>query len=95
MKKYLFLLFLYSAVCFAQGQRIQKANFPGTISSGTGFVIGQEGYLGMGWNPFETKLFYRYNPTVNSWTPIANFSGPFLGAPVGFSIGNKELPERA
>jgi N-acetylneuraminic acid mutarotase len=57
------------------------------------FSIGTKGYLGTGiyykQGTTYRKDFWEYNPSTDSWTQKANFSGVARGFAVGFSIGTK------
>ncbi|MEO5674237.1 MAG: kelch repeat-containing protein [Chitinophagales bacterium] len=54
----------------------QKADFIGTERfSAVGFTVNNIGYVGTGYdvnNNFNTSDFYSYDPSANSWVPIAS-----------------------
>ena len=72
----------------------QMASLPGSSTrvsacafSGNGF-----GYMGLGWNKFANATalydFYKYDPTINSWSPIAQYPGTNGFNAISFVIGN-------
>ncbi|MBN4071373.1 T9SS type A sorting domain-containing protein [Crocinitomix catalasitica] len=72
----------------------QVADVPGSIRrNAVGFVIGSFGYVGTGNDNaisdfgLELNDFYKYDPSINVWTPIASFPGGGIYAAAGFSIG--------
>lgn len=76
----------------------QKEDFPraGGINNGVGFSIGDFAYVGLGYagvtagNPYgEMNDFYRYNPSNNEWSLLANFPGEARQGAVGFSMDGK------
>ena len=81
MKIFLITLSIIPFILFGQTQWTQKANVPDKLNAATGFSIGNYGYLGLGWNPFAVKNFYKYDTTANSWT----FVNVFPGAAIGYS----------
>ncbi len=83
-----FLTFTFEQL-FAQGVWTQKANYPDSVSGAVGFSIGDKGYLGLGWNPYQTNAFWEYNPSINQWIQKGNFPGIFMGHSVGFTINGK------
>jgi N-acetylneuraminic acid mutarotase len=77
----------------------QKADLPGSARrDAISFVIGNFAFVGSGMDSLSgptgntLKDFWRYNPTTNSWTAIADFPGAG-GAGVyfatGFAVGGK------
>ncbi|MCE3260522.1 MAG: type sorting protein, partial [Bacteroidetes bacterium] len=65
-----------------------KANFPIPRGSATGFSIGNNCYVGTGWNGNILTDFYEYNSITNTWTAKASVPvGRF--AALGLSIGSK------
>ncbi|UHG92690.1 Kelch repeat-containing protein [Spirosoma oryzicola] len=60
-------------------------------SAATGFVIGNFGYVGTGFDASNNRLkdFWAYDQTKNSWAQIADFGGVGRVYAVGFSIGAK------
>lgn len=73
-----------------------KAAFTGPARhSAVGFSVAGSGYVGLGYGGDNTnsltalKDFYKYNPTTNSWTKIAEFPGEARFGAVAFAIGNK------
>src|SRR5688572_28765003 len=91
MRKTLTSLVLLCVTILTNGQIqwIQRANVPDNLGSAVGFAIGSTGYIGLGWNPMAVKNFYKYNPTTNSWSPIAQFPGNNIGYAEGFSINGR------
>ena len=74
---------------------VQKANYPDNsglgIYFGTGFSIGNKGYICCGKkSPSNySKRTYEYNPTANTWTQKANFLGGDRYALTSFTINQK------
>jgi N-acetylneuraminic acid mutarotase len=69
----------------------EKSTYPGTASSlFCGFTLGGMIYAGSGTagSVHATSDFYKYNPTTNVWTPIANLPVARIWA-TAFSIGGK------
>jgi len=77
----------------------QKADMPITAAGkaeAVGFAVGAKGYAGLGYyhdnaTPqalVETRDFWEYNPSNNTWLQKTNFTGNRYGA-VGVSSGNK------
>lgn len=73
-----------------------KADFPedfnagAGITSGVSFVVNNLGYVGLGNTGLNnTKAFYRYTPTTNTWTPIAEFAGAGRIGAVAFVRDNR------
>lgn len=89
MKKSLLLSCLISMASLGQTQWIQKANVPDNLCNAVGFAIGNNGYLGCGWNPMAVKNFYKYNSLTNTWTQIGSFPGNNIGYSEGFAINGK------
>jgi len=62
-----------------------------------GFSLGAKGYAGMGYyhdnaipqTLVETRDFWEYNPTNNTWVQKANFMGSYRYGAVGMGINNK------
>ncbi|HZH97056.1 MAG TPA: hypothetical protein VEY06_14285, partial [Flavisolibacter sp.] len=62
------------------------------------FEINNEWYIGMGansdslsaccGNPLPSKKFYKFNPSMNQWTRLADFPGGHQNFPTCFSIGS-------
>jgi N-acetylneuraminic acid mutarotase len=72
----------------------RKADFGGAGRSyATGFSIGTRGYIGTGYNQpppdNDLKDFWEYDPSADSWTQKADFSGCARIDASGFSIGNR------
>ncbi len=72
----------------------QKATFYGHNRIwGIGFSIGSLGYVGTGDTAGaykgQTKSFWQYNPSTDTWTRLEDFGGTRRGHAIGFSIGNK------
>jgi len=84
--------FLYINMVYAAANTwTQKTDFGGSagIDFGTGFSIGVKGYIGLGYNGSDLQEFWKYDPTANSWTQVASFTGAARASAVGFSIGTK------
>ena len=84
-------VFIYTSV-FSQKSWDQKANFTGTArNSGIAFSLNGKGYLGLGQNSSNSKLydFYEYNPINNTWTKKANYPGGGSFASSSFAINGK------
>ncbi|HKR03150.1 MAG TPA: kelch repeat-containing protein, partial [Bacteroidia bacterium] len=55
----------------------QKANFiGGARQQGVGFAIGSYGYLGTGWSGSTVAGFYKYDPSNDTWSQIADLPTP-------------------
>lgn len=72
----------------------QKANYGGTARANPScFVIGNYAYVGLGTDAYPVfnyrTDFWKYDPSTNSWSQIANFGGTARYDAVGFAIGNK------
>lgn len=74
----------------------QKASFGGTARYGAvGFALNGKGYLGTGMdtsydaNFGHKQDFWEYNPTTDTWTQKADFSGGARYQAVGFTINSK------
>ncbi|MBL0128564.1 MAG: T9SS type A sorting domain-containing protein [Flavobacteriales bacterium] len=67
----------------------QKATVGGGGRSGAvGFSIGSKGYLGTGYDGFNSRDdFWEYDPLSNGWVPKANVPGGSRLQATGFSIG--------
>lgn len=70
------------------------ANFPGCPRAfSTAFVIDGFAFVGTGttltYRNYNTKDFYKYSPSTNSWARIADFAGGERAYVVGFSINGK------
>lgn len=71
----------------------QKADIPCTgdgIQAAFGFVIGNKGYVGTGWNTdgFITGV-WEYNSLTNIWVQKSDFPSISRCSSVGFAINNK------
>ncbi len=85
--RYCLLLCLITTPLFAQRWQ-QAASCPGPTRDGAiTFAIGDKAYFGAG----ESKDFYEYNSTTDTWTKKANIPGVSINREfgIGFSIGNK------
>ncbi|KKQ34173.1 MAG: Kelch repeat type 1-containing protein [Candidatus Nomurabacteria bacterium GW2011_GWB1_37_5] len=89
------------------GTWIQKASLNVPRNQPAAFSISNMGYLGLGWTNYiysggapysPTKEFWRYDPSVNTWTQIPAMSSTQTGGAytvgglynkISFSIGNK------
>ena len=95
MKSKILLLivsFMISINCMvAQDSWTQKANFGGTIRySGSGFSIGNKGYMGTGYGQDGNKNdFWEFDPVTNIWSQKADFSGGARNGAAAFCIGSK------
>lgn len=65
-------------------------------STGVGFSVAGQGYIGMGMQDYDTRRrdLLEYNPETNKWTRKADFpdfgiNGYGRWCPVSFTIGNK------
>lgn len=68
----------------------QKANFPeASIRSSTGFVIGNNIYVGTGDIGGYSNKFWMYDTQNDTWTPKADFGGIARYGAVSFSINGK------
>ncbi len=68
----------------------QKNNFPGAAYVGLVFVINDTAYAGCGLDTlgnYHTD-FWKYNATMDSWTPVAPFIGPARYSAMGFTLNN-------
>jgi len=73
----------------------RKADFAGFgRNEATSFSIGTNGYLGTGFadgvghNPYVND-FWKFDPTKNAWSQLADFGGEGRVWAIGFSIGDK------
>ena len=83
------MLYLTTLSLLAIGQSEWKriANFPEKIVGGFSFTIGNNAYVGGGWDPFENKSFYKYNSKLDQWNKLDDFPGSFNGHPISVSVG--------
>jgi N-acetylneuraminic acid mutarotase len=60
-------------------------------SEAVSFVIGNEVYIGTGWNGLTTRFadFWKYDQVNNSWIQINNMPGLARSSAVAFSVGQK------
>ena len=71
----------------------QVADFGGTARMGcTDFVIGNVAYVGVGTDSYSTGYnfrndFWMYDPSLNTWTQVADFAGDARYSATGFAIG--------
>lgn len=69
------------------------ADFPGTARYGAvAFSINDKGYVGTGYDDYELKDFYRYDPATGTWTEpaeITSYPGAKRRDAVAFVIANK------
>ena len=75
---------------------VQVADFPGTERrNASAFSIGGFGYVGTGMDNADANFgstlsdFWKYDPTTNNWSSIANLPGNGIYFATGFSIGDK------
>ncbi|HEX5168535.1 MAG TPA: kelch repeat-containing protein [Cyclobacteriaceae bacterium] len=78
----------------AQSIWLKKQDFPSQASprrNSVSFSINGMGYVGTGESPSGPVLndFWRYNPTTNSWTQVANFVGQKRHSATSFVLNNK------
>ncbi len=75
----------------AQGVWTQKANVDTVHRSiGTGFSVGNYGYIGLGQNDGQNLSdFWKWNSTTDLWVEISPFLGGQRRAPISFVIGSK------
>ena len=66
----------------------QVQDFPGAPrSNAAGFSIGNEGYVGTGYDGLTTYSdFYQYDPVQNAWTRKSDYPGGTRYDAVGFSV---------
>jgi N-acetylneuraminic acid mutarotase len=96
MKKLLLTLLVLSSslVAFSQGKWSPRTSLPDSTRDGAvGFAIGNYGYMGLGQAPGKTlhpdyKDFWRFDPSTDSWTRMADFPGLARGFAATFVIGN-------
>lgn len=75
---------------YAQGIWTQKADFGGTARYlATGFSLGSQGYIGLGYNDNFPVDFWQYDAVAGTWTQKANFPSLGRAGAVGFNIGSK------
>jgi uncharacterized delta-60 repeat protein len=74
----------------------RKADFPQDFNSGAGitsgvaFTVDTFGYVGLGNTGLSnTKAFYRYDPTANTWQARADFGGNGRTGAIGFAVSGK------
>ena len=68
----------------------QKASFPDSRRTASGFVIGNSGFIGGGYTTAYTSTFYEYNTLTDTWTQRPDFPPlPERWGGTGFGIGNK------
>jgi hypothetical protein len=60
-------------------------------SEAVSFVIGDEVYIGTGWNGLTTRFsdFWKFDQTSHSWIQITNMPGMPRSSAVAFSVGQK------
>lgn len=79
------LVCLLSALTIkVQAQWTKKADFPSKGKT-TSFAINDAGYVLSG---DSTNNFWKYDPSSNTWMPLADFPGAPRVSAVGFAIGN-------
>jgi len=71
----------------------RRSDYPGMATVlMTSFTIGQYAYVGTGIRGIDvssgSKEFYRYDPSNDTWTRKADFSGSGRSNATGFAIGN-------
>ncbi len=73
----------------------QKTDYIGTLSMGTGFVLGSKGYLTLGvlnagiGAATHNKTLYEYSQSTDTWLKKADFPADGRYAGISFSINNK------
>jgi N-acetylneuraminic acid mutarotase len=94
MKTSFLFLLLLTAVGM-QGQYIwdQKADIPTKGCFQSAFVIGDMAYAGLGCLSFSayqtTDKFYKYDPSSDTWTPVATFPGGGRYGATSFAVNGK------
>ena len=60
-------------------------------SEAVSFIIGNEVYIGTGWNGLNTRFadFWKFNTASNAWVQIESMPGVPRSSAVAFSIGQK------
>jgi hypothetical protein len=60
-------------------------------SEAVSFVIGDEVYIGTGWNGLTTRFadFWKFNPSSHAWIQIESMPGSPRSSAVAFSVGQK------
>jgi N-acetylneuraminic acid mutarotase len=96
MKRKITYLIIISSMLFmchemyAQPSWAQVGNFPGTGRYASAFfTIGNNGYMGTGYDGGVKNDFWKYDKLTDSWTQIANFAGGNRFHAGCFAIGNK------
>jgi len=64
------------------------ADIPVARTDSVSFAIGNYGYVGLGYNGNYLSDFWRYDPSTNTWTQVADFPGGARDGAVAFAIGN-------
>ncbi|MCS6934432.1 MAG: T9SS type A sorting domain-containing protein [Chitinophagales bacterium] len=90
MKSKTILLFALILTCIhllnAQGVWFKKSNYPTILFANSSFEINGFGYVYTG---SATNNFYRYDPTNDTWTAMADFPGGSRNGVAFFAIGNE------
>lgn len=95
-QSYKIQLYAYNPITGEQEQKNKlPADYPNVTwpYSFTGFAANGHGYMGGGsytinnnWERHYRKDFYRYNPTTDSWTQIADFPGTSTSNAISFVV---------
>lgn len=64
-----------------------NGNYPSSLIFGSGFSIGNYGYVTCGASTGEIRDTYRFDPSDESWTTVAEFPGTARQTAVSFTIG--------
>jgi|GEM_PF-6576005 len=77
LKYLVFLLFLVNGISAVAQRWVARSSFPGIgMRSGTGFSIGNKGYIVNGSNGATNSIeLWEYDGSTNIWTRKANFPG--------------------
>ncbi len=87
----LVLLSLTSQLIYGSFAWSPVANLPVNRAAGSGFSIGNKGYISSGVNGIGNPAYqdlWEYDPILNTWTQKANCPGPARYSSVGFELGN-------
>ena len=93
MKKlvYLITIILFSVSSFAQLEWESKASLPDYgLDQGVAFAVNGQAYFGLGRRPdnvYSNKI-WRYNPTTEIVSPVADYPGNGFVSSIAFTIGN-------
>lgn len=72
------------------GNWVKSSDFEGSArKQAVCFVIGDNAYVGTGYNGKKIKDFYKFDSETKAWTQIAEFKGAARYSAVAFTAGNK------